>query len=396
MADHTNNDWYTITDLERLDSPALVIYPSRVKDNIRRLKEMLGGDTARLRPHVKTNKSPDATRLLLDAGIYKFKCATIAEAEMLAICGARDVLLAYQPVGPKLQRFLSLIGEYPATKFSCLIDNTQAAEEMDRVFSAAHRNVPVYIDLNLGMNRTGIAPGEDALRLYKKASVMQGITPVGLHAYDGHIRDEDLQQRTLKCDAAFAKVTELAALIASQHAPADPTPATTPFTAASSSSPAAPGPIIIAGGSPTLPIHCKRPDVECSPGTFIYWDKGYRDACPEQPFTPAALVITRVISLPDPTTITLDLGHKSVAAENELAKRVYFLNAPELIPISQSEEHLVMDAGPAHGYRIGDVLYGLPMHICPTVADYERAFTIENGRCTGEWITRARDRAIRF
>src|SRR5450631_3029997 len=322
MTNRKNNDWYTIADLGSLDSPALVVYPARVKDNIRRLKEMVEGDTARLRPHVKTHKSPDATRLLLDAGIHQFKCATIAEAEMLAACGAPDTLLAYQPAGPKLQRFIKLIREYPATKFSCLIDNLQAAEEMDRTFSAADLNapVPVYLDLNLGMNRTGITPGQPALDLYRRTYT--GIIPVGLHAYDGHIRDTDMNLRTSRCDAAYAEVQWLKNQLKEQAAP-----------------------LIVAGGSPTFSIHCKRPGIECSTGTFIYWDKGYSDACPEQPFTPAALVITRVISLPDSTKLCLDLGHKSIAAEGELNKRVYFLNAPDLVPVSQSEEHLVVDAG---------------------------------------------------
>ena len=90
----------------------------------------------------------------------------------------------------------------------------------------------------------------------------------------------------------------------------------------------------------------------------------------------------------------LDVGHKSISAENELNKRIYFLNAPELTFIGQSEEHLVVDAGKDHHYKIGDVLYGLPYHICPTIALYERAITIENNQISGEWRNIARDRKI--
>ncbi|HEX9511773.1 MAG TPA: D-TA family PLP-dependent enzyme [Puia sp.] len=371
--DQQKNDWYTIDNINQLDSPALVIYPDRVKANIRLAVEMVGGNTAGLRPHIKTHKSPDATRLLQEAGIRKFKCATIAEAEMLALCGAEDVLLAYQPVGPKLDRFVSLIRQYPAIQFSCLIDNEAAARKMDSVFSAAGLRVPVYIDLNVGMNRTGILPGEAALQLYITASKARGILPVGLHAYDGHIRDTDFEQRKHKCDAAFAEVAALKDALIEEG-----------FTA----------PIIIAGGSPSFSIHSKREGIECSPGTFIYWDKGYSDLCPEQAFSPAALVITRVVSLPEPTRLCLDLGHKSVAAENELNRRVFFLNAPELRPLGQSEEHLVVDAGPGHSYQVGDVFYGLPVHICPTVALHERGYTIEKGRVSGEWENTARDKKI--
>jgi len=134
--------------------------------------------------------------------------------------------------------------------------------------------------------------------------------------------------------------------------------------------------------------------MECSPGTFIFWDKGYTDLCPEQNFLTAPLVITRVISLPTETKLCLDLGHKSVAAENEIAKRVFFLNAPELKAVGQSEEHLVVEAGANHSYKVGDVLYGLPIHICPTVALYERALTVNDNVVNGEWMIVARDRKI--
>lgn len=365
-------NWYNIQDIELIDTPALIIYPQRVKANINTLVTMIDA-VDRLRPHVKTNKCNEAVLMMMEAGITKFKSATIAEAEMLAICGAADVLLAYQPVGPKLQRFVALIKNYPETKFSCLTDAADAARSMANVFSSNHLNVPVYLDINLGMNRTGIVPDTSAIQLYKTCASLEGIIPVGLHAYDGHIRDTDFELRSRNCDAAFSLVELLQ----------------TTLTALGFSEP-----IIIAGGSPTFPIHAKRKHIECSPGTFIFWDKGYSKLCPEQHFLTAALVISRVISLPDATKICMDLGHKSIASENEIGKRVQFLNAPELKPISQSEEHLVLEAGAGHGYNIGDVLYGLPYHICPTVALYEKATTIENNIVNGAWRIIARNRQI--
>jgi D-serine deaminase-like pyridoxal phosphate-dependent protein len=138
----------------------------------------------------------------------------------------------------------------------------------------------------------------------------------------------------------------------------------------------------------------ERETIECSPGTFAYWDRGYELAFEEQPFQTAALIVARVISLPDETKVCIDVGHKSVSAENELSKRIYFLNAPELVFKGQSEEHLVADAGPNHHYKVGDILYGLPYHICPTIALYERAITVENQNVSGEWLNIARDRKI--
>jgi len=379
-------DWYRIANPEALDTPALVVFPERVKENIRLAIEMVGSP-ARLRPHIKTNKSPDCTRLLLAAGITRFKCATIAEAEMLAMEGAPDVLLAYQPIGPKVQRFAQLIKKYPNTAFSCLIDNPEAATAMAATFAAAGLTVPVYLDINVGMDRTGIAPGAEAVELYQLAAATPGINPVGLHAYDGHIRASDVAERTRQCDEGFARVEALRKEIAAVTKAGDAT-----LT-------------IIAGGSPTFPIHAKRAPiandgaqtpsapVQCSPGTFVYWDKGYGDTFPDQPFQPAALVVTRVISKRSDTRLCLDLGHKSIAPENELARRVFFLNGPDLKPIGQSEEHLVVDTNTPH--QVGDLFYGVPFHICPTVALYDRARIVENGKVTGNsWKNIARDRSI--
>lgn len=364
--------WYEIEDIDKLDSPVLVVYPERVKANIQTALSM-AGDASRLRPHVKTNKSQDAVALMIKAGIYKFKCATIAEAEMLGICGAKDVLMAYQPQGPRLQRFIDVIKKFPSTHFSCLSDDLLIAKEQSQAFAGNGLKTAVYIDLNTGMNRTGIIPGEKAIQLYSYISSAKGIKAAGLHAYDGHIRDTDFNLRTTKCNEAFALVEKMRKDLEAMGLEC---------------------PNIIAGGSPTFPIHVKRKQVESSPGTFIYWDKGYSDNCPEQSFLPAAVLVTRIISLPSPARICTDLGHKSVAAENDITKRIFFLNAVGLKPVGQSEEHLVLEPEDAHSYKTGDVLYGLPYHICPTVALYERVYTIENGKVTGEWKIIARDRKI--
>jgi D-serine deaminase-like pyridoxal phosphate-dependent protein len=309
---------------------------------------------------------------MMDEGITKFKCATIAEAELLGMCNAEDVLLAYQPVGPKLKRFIEVLIKFPETAYSCLTDNLDAAREISEEFQKAGRVGTVWLDINVGQDRTGIPP-ERAAELWKFCLDLPGIRPVGLHAYDGHIREADWEARKRVCDACFEKVDNLKKEIINNGWGE---------------------PVIVAGGSPSFSIHCLREGIQCSPGTFVYWDKGYKDLCPEQNFLPAALVLSRVISLPADNKLCIDLGHKSVAAENEIGRRVYFLNAPELKALSQSEEHLVVEAGVGHQYKVGDILYGLPIHICPTVALYERAITVNDQLADGEWRTIGRDRKI--
>jgi D-threonine aldolase len=368
----TREPWYVIHNIDQIDSPSLVIYPERVRANIRTAKT-IAKDVSLLRPHVKTHKSPDATRLQLSEGIAKYKCATIAEAEMLAGTGAPDVLLAYQPVGPKIQRLRMLTRAYPHTSFSCLVDELSAAEAIADTFISEPRQLPVFIDLNVGMNRTGLSPGAEALQLYRDCNSLTGVHPVGLHAYDGHIHDRDPGTRNERCHAAFAGVRQMQETISRETGT---------------------HPIIVAGGSPTFPFHARNENVECSPGTFIYWDKEYLDGLPDQAFLPAALVISRVVSHPGSELLCLDLGHKSVASEKEISRRVFFLNAEEAEAVSHSEEHLVLRIRDSNRYSVGEIFYGLPHHICPTCALYERAVTVVDHMAQGEWRITARDRML--
>ncbi len=365
--------WFELQNVDKIDSPTLVIFRDRVEENIKTLVRSIN-DPSRLRPHVKTHKSHEVTKMMLEHGIRKFKCATIAEAEMTLKAGAKDVLLAYQPVGPKAQRLLQLIKEFPNAKIACLIDNIKIATALAALFDSQAMSVPVYIDLNVGMNRTGIAPGE-AFELAKHCTSLKGLELKGLHAYDGHIRDTDFTLRRKRSDEAFAQVEELRNRIKNElNNLLD----------------------VVVGGTPTYSVHVLRSNVECSPGTFIYWDKGYEAILQEQKYLHAAVVITRVISKPAAGIICVDLGHKSIASENPLTNRVSFINAPDVTPVGHSEEHMVLKYGEGDNFEVGDVLYGIPYHVCPTVALYERTAVATEGKVTEWWMTESRNKRINF
>ncbi|MFY7840089.1 MAG: alanine racemase, partial [Lacibacter sp.] len=197
-------NWYELNNIDTIDSPALLLYKERIQQNIDHAIAMIK-DVERLRPHVKTNKTAETCAMMMAAGISKFKCATIAEAEMLGMLNAKDVLLAYQPVGPKAKRLLSLVLQYPQTTFGCLVDNLATAKSLSNLFSSADRSINVYIDINSGMNRSGIKTAE-AFALAEQLFALPGIQFKGLHAYDGHLRDTDLEIRQQKSNAAFDEV----------------------------------------------------------------------------------------------------------------------------------------------------------------------------------------------
>ncbi|MDR2918261.1 MAG: D-TA family PLP-dependent enzyme [Tannerella sp.] len=362
--------WYKINNIGQIDSPALVVYPDIIASNIKKTIDIAGG-TARLRPHVKTNKMGEVCSMMLQAGISKYKCATIAEAEMLAMISAPDVLLAYQPVGPKIARLLKLIKEYPNTRFSCLVDHISNVAALQASCKENNIVLDVFIDLNVGMNRTGVCP-ENAVDLVNQIRMCSNLRLVGIHGYDGHIHQEDIIERTIAANESY----ETAHLLHQSIQPLFAYSLT-----------------IVMGGTPTFPIHAKRPDCECSPGTFVFWDWGYKHMLQDLPFEYAALVVSRVISIVDEHHICIDLGYKSVSSESPLP-RVYFLNAPEAKPVAHSEEHLVLEVPDSCQYTIGDVFYGVPKHICPTVALYDKAYVIENGEMTTLWKVIARNRSI--
>lgn len=360
--------WYEIENVESVVSPSLLVYPDRIKKNIEMMITMAGG-TENLRPHIKTHKIAEVILMQLDYGIAKFKCATIAEAELLAEYGAKDILLAIQPVGINVRKFFELMLKYPESAFSTIVDNFSSLAEISK--NAEERNILVslWLDVNNGMDRTGIEPNNVAIELYTRMENDPKIIAKGLHVYDGHIHESDFNLRKNICDEGFIPVENLRDILEESRIQID---------------------TIVAGGTPTFPIHSKRKNVETSPGTPLLWDQGYAKLYPDLKFLPAAVLLSRVISKPKANLVCLDLGHKSVASEMQLP-RVRILNGKNCTQLSQSEEHLVIECSDSKGHDIGSECYSIPMHICPTVTKYGNLLTVVDGKITGSWQVAARD-----
>ena len=156
-----------------------------------------------------------------------------------------------------------------------------------------------------------------------------------------------------------------------------------------------PVPRLVLGGTPSFPIHAalEEPGVECSPGTIVLHDHSYATRYPDLPFTPAALLLTRVVSHPRPGRLCLDLGHKAVAAD-PAGPRVHLIDVPEPKFVGHSEEHLVVETPAADRYPVGSWMLAIPTHICPTSALHRRVYVIAGGRLVDEWDVTARDRVI--
>ncbi len=365
------SDWFRLDNEREVPSPALVLFPDRIEENIRRMIAMAGGPE-RLRPHVKTHKLPQVLKMQLAQGIRRFKAATIAEAEMCAVAGAPDVLLAYPVVGPNAARLAVLVRRFPGTRFLALVDNSVSLAELAAALQRAGVEVEVLVDLNVGMNRTGIAPGEGAFQLYRDMASTPSIRPGGLHAYDGHLHQPGTEERTAEAAAAFAGVWALRDRLRSAGLDV---------------------PRLVASGTPTMPILAREPGVELGAGTTVLWDFGQAETCPDMDFLPAAVLLTRVISRPCPGRLTLDLGHKAVASEMPHPRvRLFGLESARFV--MHSEEHLVLETPEADTYSVGTVIYGVPRHVCPTVALHSEVWVARNRRAEETWPVVARARRI--
>jgi 3-hydroxy-D-aspartate aldolase len=366
-------NWPEITNLNAYDTPLFVVYEARIKSNIKIALDMLSGNVDRFRPHVKTHKIGEIIQLFSDYGISKIKCATIAEAELAAANGMADVLIAYQPVGFKINRLMELIAAFPKCSFSCLVDNLGTAHQIAALAMEHQLEIAVYADLNTGMNRTGFPVAGDVIAFCLALSRIKGLKLQGLHAYDGHLHDLDPAVRAEKAKPALEKVfgdaDELAKLGLTDLK-------------------------IVAGGSNTFAYYASQDRVECSPGTFVFWDDNYTRHLPELQFQPAALLICTVISLPADDLICVDLGYKSVSSENPLDKRVLFPWTADLAPYGHSEEHLTLKHNESIKYQVGDHIYGMPYHVCPTCALYEEAYVVREKQIETSWKIKARDKKI--
>lgn len=367
---------YALADLGSVLSPSLVFFPELIQKNIARVVEMAGAPE-RLRPHVKTHKTREIAQMLLAAGVTKHKCATIAEAEMLAGVGAPDVLIAYPLVGPNVQRLAQLVKKFPNTAFSSLIDHPESAKALSAGLSAAGVSTGVVLDLDVGQHRTGIAVGDDALALYELASKLPGLALNGFQLYDGHNNQPDRAEREAAVRTFLQPVLELRAKAEAKGLAV---------------------PRLVCGGTPSFPVYAGMrdvPGVECSPGTFVLHDAGYGPKYADlSGITPAAVLVTRVVSRPTANRVTLDLGNKAVAADPLLEKRVTLLDFPEYKTVGHNEEHLIVETAGARAYKPGDVVFALPGHICPTVALHKEALVAEGGRVVGRWTVASRDRVL--
>jgi D-serine deaminase-like pyridoxal phosphate-dependent protein len=300
--------------------------------------------------------------MLIDRGVSNLKCATTLELLQACQTGATDVLVAFPLMGANAHRVREINNQHPGVRISVLAENEA------QVHQWRGADVGIFLDINPGMNRTGI---EQSSRQYvvelAQAVSQSGLEFRGLHYYDGQFGAVAEPERT---KAAHAGYDQLLGLVRDLEAAGIHVPE------------------VVTAGTPTLPCSIAYPGFDnanflhrVSPGTVVYHDATSLTQFPtEYGYAPAALVIARVISHPQPNIITCDAGHKAVSADAGVPTSVV-VGHPELTPLSPSEEHLpfAVSEGP-NSPQVGDILYLIPRHVCPTVNNFDAALILRNGQ----------------
>ena len=363
---------YQIQDTSQIITPALIVYRELLEANLDHMIR-IAGDPARLRPHCKTHKMREVTQIELAKGITKHKCATFAEAEMLADSGVRDILLAYNLVGPNIRRAVEFRQKFPDVAFSVTGDHPTPVQALGAAMSAAGTRIDVLLDVDCGQHRTGLEVGLPAAEMYRVIAKTAGLRPGGFHVYDGHQHQLSRDERRAAVESEFAKVLKFRDGLLADGWPV---------------------PRLVCGGTASFPIYAEMsdPTIELSPGTCVFNDVGYTEHFPDLEFPPAALMLTRVVSRPTRDRVTFDLGYKAIASDPPAGKRLVLLDIPDAAQVLQNEEHLVIETARAADFQPGDEAYAVPRHICPTSALHKQAYVVSEGKVVDHWEVAARDR----
>lgn len=349
-----------LTPFAAVDTPALLLDASALKANLERMGAFFAHRHCKLRPHFKSHKCTAIAKLQMQAGAVGITCAKLGEAEVVADAGIRNILIANQIVGPlKIRRLVELCRRADPM---VAVDSAENVRMLSEHASAAGVKIGVLVEVDVGMGRCGVVPGQPALDLARLVAASAGLRFEGLQGYEEHcvdLRDETERvaqtRESLKALVQSRRLIEQAGLRVNR---------------------------VSGGGTGTYTItgDCDGVD-EVQAGSYAAMDWWYGDIRPE--FKQAMSILTAVISRPRPNLVVIDVGRKGVGAEWG-PPRVKNLPGSAVASFG-SEEHMMLSIPPDSPIRIGDRLEIIPSHGCTTSNLYAEFIVHENGLVTDKW-----------
>jgi D-serine deaminase-like pyridoxal phosphate-dependent protein len=350
---------YEIQDSQALSTPSLLIYTETIEANITAALRMMNGDASRWRPHLKTAKLGYTMRRLVARGIKLAKCTTTLELMVAIESGMEDVLVAFPLMGPNAARVREIAAAHPERRISTLV------ESVDQIGEWRGSAVGVFVDLNSGMDRTGMAEDHfEEVRDFIDRIQKAGLRFCGLHHYDGQIKNANPSAATMAREG-YARLVELIAYLKRGGIEVRE---------------------VITSGTPAMPHALDFPPFSAgefvhrvSPGTIVYNDRSSLKELPDYGFAPAVLVLSTVVSRPRENRVTCDAGHKAVSADAGVPT-CDVMGRPGLLALNPSEEHLPIEVLSGETPSRGELLYLLPAHVCPTVNNFDKAVLVSGGK----------------
>jgi D-serine deaminase-like pyridoxal phosphate-dependent protein len=349
----------------QLDTPCLVVDLNVFESNVRRCMDRLSG--VRIRPHLKTAKSPEVARLLLEAGATGICVAKVSEAKVMLAHGLDDLLITTELAGPaKAGRLAELMRRWPGARLSVVVDSWEGASALD---AAVPRAIDTLIDVNVGQDRCGVLPAH-ARALADRVRALERIRVVGLQGYEGNLQHvRDAQERRVLCDQAMERLAAAADdLRAGGHAVE----------------------VVSTGGTGTAEF-CAAHDVvtEVQPGSFIFMDVDYGQTR-GVPYESALTALATVISRPAADRVIVDAGLKTLSDDSGPAR----LADPAGWKYHHAgDEHGILTIDHVDGareLRVGDRVALVPSHIDTTVNLHDVLYAQRDGELETTWEIAAR------
>ncbi len=361
---------------QELDTPCLVVDLDRLERNIEEMAAYAQARGLALRPHLKTHKTAEIAQLQRRAGVVGFTCAKLGEVEALADAGVLDdVLVAYEIVGEqKIARLLALLDRLRVT---VAVDSVAVAEPLSRAVTAAGKVLDVLIEVDTGLQRAGVEPGEPALRLAREIVQMPGLRLRGLMTHEGHVaRARSSEELAAIARAAGEAMVATAELLRRHGVPVE----------------------VVSVGSTPAAFATTQVDgiTEMRPGTYVFYDAAAFRFGRIGPERVALRVLATVISRPAAHRVIIDAGSKTLTSDPAPPDRAgfgYIVEYPHATIVRLNEEHGIVEFPPGSPVpAVGDRVEIIPNHVCPVVNLQDELFAVRDGRLIGAWRVVARGR----
>ncbi len=349
---------------DEISTPALLVYYDMMTENIEKMAKFAKENNVKLRPHVKTHKCPIVGKMQLEAGANGICVARVGEAEIFAENGFNDILIANEVVN--LTQIKRLVELNKTSLVRVCVDSEKNVLDLNKIASKNDVKLEILIEVDVGLGRNGVKPGEPALKLANLILKQPNLKLVGLQGYEGHLTsiiDPELRKKQAKeCMKLLVDTKDLLNINGFNIN------------------------YLTVSNTVTYKFSAKYDGItELQPGTYIFNDEHYHRVSPE--FNIAATVLGTITNNPSERFYTIDVGLK--AATNDNGNPI-LKNFPKCKIRVMTEEHSIFRTGPKDNFKIGQKVELYPSHICTTVNLYDFFTIIKDDEVFDKWEILAR------